>query len=1053
MKLIKRTTLYFQEGTSDKVYEVDLCQVDETNYVVNFRYGRRGANLKEGTKTTTAIPLAKAQQVFDKLITEKTDKGYYDINIGQAVGQASQSTPMSTVNSTSDPRKQAILIRLKNKKPSAGQLERAIWRAGELKITEAEPLLIKLIGTEEALRDYCIAWSLGWCGSQKSIPYLQQLYQNPKTPDFVNRIAFDALLKLLDDQGKAALKSEKLASLPPDLKSLATKASPQVFAASLNDYLENGNYKNFAVLDTIYQIDNEIVRPALINILRTAPFKPSYFQRLRHIFKMAEYRHDAEVYALIAYRFEKQREMFNSESCHVKLSDGQYLSSSNRKYNYRTYKYEPVVSEVQEELQKPESRIAYSSKTREYLRFRVWRTLEELGKQEDAAYIKMAVGILLEYSDNDAIQNAWFPYSLYQTFNHIIYENSSRYACYRGGWFCKGNYRQDNPEPQEREEAFPKLWEQHPEALIHLLCQSKCLPVNHFAVKVLKACANYLTSLDIPTIIKLLDNPYEVTTKFAFEEICLKNYNPASPNKELLLALVNCLYKPGRTQAYQWIQEKRDILFSDTDFIISLIISPQSETRISIRPILNSTIFSDDAAKIIVGKIISNLLIPENQGKTFEIIPENIGQRIKDIGETLFISFAPQLRSLGFQVINDLLQNTRIEIQEIGARILLNHETKTENLPPQVIQSLLASPHDSVRVIGIRLFGQLPDAKLVGEDRVIIIAMAINVVADIREAIEPIIIRLATKYPDFANQIARDFIEVLLVPEKHEGVHSFLVKLLNQGLSENLQIWKHSISKETALRLINVKSNPAQELGGAVLIANISQWQSEFTANEIVKLSNSQMFIVREGARQLLTAKLDSFRENTNEMLAGVRLLESKWEDTREFAFQLFTKEFTPEEFTPQILISICDSVREEARSLGRDLLIRNFQAQDGQEYLLKFSEHPSVDMQLFTTNYLEKYASGNPARLQELKPFFVTCLSRVNKAGIAKKRIFAFLESEAQKYEESAKIVAEIMARQSLTMAISDKASAIKIMLHIHQRFPNLVLPMDVKEVVKVRT
>jgi predicted DNA-binding WGR domain protein len=1049
MKLIKRTTLYFQEGTSDKVYEVDLCQVDEKNYVVNFRYGRRGTNLKEGTKTTTAIPLTQAEKVFDKLIKEKTDKGYYDINIGQA----SQPTPAATVNSTSDPRKQAILSRLENKKPSEWKLERAIWRAGELKITEAEPLLIKLIGTGEALRDYCIAWSLGWCGSKESIPHLQKLYQNPKTPDFVNRIAFDALLKLLDEQGKAALKAEKIATLPPDLKSLATKASPQVFAASLNDYLENGNYKNFAVLDTIYQIDNEIVRPALINILRTAPFKPSYFQRVRHIFKMAEYRHDAEVFGLIAYRFEKQREMFNSESYGIRLSDGQYLSNSNWQYNYNTHKSEPVESQVQEELQKPESRIAYSSKTREYLRFRVWRTLEELGKQEDASYIKMAVGILLEYSDNDAIQNAWFEYSPYQSFNHIIYENSPRYACYRGGWFCKGNYRQGNPEPQEREEAFPKLWEQHPEALIHLLCQSKCLPVHHFAVKALKASPNFLTSLDIPTISQLLDSPYEVTAKFAFEKICLKNYNPALPNKELLLALANCLYQPARNQAYQWIQEKLDTLLTDTDFITSLIISPQSETRISIRPILNSTIFSDDAAKIIVGKIISNLLIPENQEKTFGIIPENIGQRIKDIGETLFISFAPQLRSLGFQVINDLLQDTRIQIQEIGARILLNHETKTENLPPQVIQSLLASPHDSVRVIGIRLFGQLPDEKLVGEDRVIIVAMAINAVAEIREAIEPIIIRLATKYPDFANQIARDFIEVLLLPEKYEGVHNFVVKLLNQDLKQDSQIWKHSISKETTLCLINAKSTAAQELGGAILIANISQWQSEFTANEIVKLSNSQMFIVREGARQLLTAKLDSFRENTNEMLAGVRLLESKWEDTREFAFQLFTKEFTPEEFTPQILISICDSVREEARSFGRDLLIRNFQAQDGQEYLLKFSEHPSVDMQLFTTNYLEKYASGNPARLQELKPFFVTCLSRVNKAGIAKKRIFAFLESEAQKYEESAKIVAEIMARQSLTMAISDKASAIKIMLQIHKKHPNLVLPMDVKEVVKVRT
>lgn len=1042
MKLIKRTTLHFQEGTSDKVYEVDLCQVDEKNYMVNFRYGRRGANLKEGTKTTTAIPLAQAEKVFDKLVKEKTDKGYYDINIGQA----SQPTPVSTVNSTLDPRKQAILNRLQDNQPSQWKLERAIWRAGELKITEAESLLIKLMGTGEPLRDYCIAWSLGWCGSNNAISSLQKLYQNPETPDFVNRIAFDALLKLLDEQGKVALKTEKIETLPSDLKYSLKHDFPEVFATKLQSYLESGNYKNFAVLDTIYQIDNEIVRPALINILRTAPFKPSHFQRVRHIFKMAEYRHDAEVYGLIAYRFEKQRGMFNSNNYYVRLPNGEYLCRNKWQYNEVTKRNEFLGNEIQEELEKPQSRLAYSHKTREYLRFRVWRTLEELGKQEDAAYVKMAVGILLEYSDNDAIKNAWFEYSPYQTFNHIIYENSPRYGYYHDGWFCKGNYRPGNPEPIEREEAFPQLWQQHPEALIKLLLESHCLPIHHFATKVLIACPNFLTSLDIPTIIKLLNNSYEVTTKFIFEKICLKNYNPASPNKELLLALTNCLYQPARNQAFQWIKEKRDILLTDTDFITSLIISPQFETRSFIRQILNSTILSDGAAKLIIGKIISNLLLIENE----EEIP---GEIIKDISETLFISFVLQLRSLGFNVINDLLQHTRIEIQELGARILINHETKTENLPPQLIQSLLTSPHDSVRVFGIRLFGQLPDEKLAGEDRVIIVAMAINPVVEIRNAIQTIIIRLASQYPDFTKQIATDFIEVLLSPEKHEGVHHFLVKLLTQDLNQDLQRWKHSISKETALRLINVKSTAAQELGGAILIANCSQWQSDFTANEIVKLGNSQIFIVRQAGRQILTQKINSLRENMSEVLAVVRLLESKWEDTREFAFQLFTKEFSPEEFTPQILISICDSVREEARKLGRDLLIRNFQAQDGQEYLLKLSEHPSVDMQLFTTNYLETYATNNPQRLQELKPFFISALSRVNKGGIAKKRIFAFLESEANKHEESAKIVAEIMARQSLTMAISDKASAIKIMLQIHKKHPNLVLTMDVKEVVKVRT
>ena len=39
MKLIKQTSLHFREGNSDKVYEIDLCEVGADAYVVNFRYG------------------------------------------------------------------------------------------------------------------------------------------------------------------------------------------------------------------------------------------------------------------------------------------------------------------------------------------------------------------------------------------------------------------------------------------------------------------------------------------------------------------------------------------------------------------------------------------------------------------------------------------------------------------------------------------------------------------------------------------------------------------------------------------------------------------------------------------------------------------------------------------------------------------------------------------------------------------------------------------------------------------------------------------------------
>lgn len=68
-------TLYFKEGSSDKVYQASLEQSGE-GWVVNFAYGRRGTTLQTGTKTQSPVDYAKAKKTYDKLIAEKTGKGY-----------------------------------------------------------------------------------------------------------------------------------------------------------------------------------------------------------------------------------------------------------------------------------------------------------------------------------------------------------------------------------------------------------------------------------------------------------------------------------------------------------------------------------------------------------------------------------------------------------------------------------------------------------------------------------------------------------------------------------------------------------------------------------------------------------------------------------------------------------------------------------------------------------------------------------------------------------------------------------------------------------------
>src|SRR6478672_1803131 len=71
----ERVTLYYREGSSNKVYQAAIEPKGEL-FVVNFAYGRRGTTLNTGTKTTSPVDFGSAKTIYDKLVNEKKAKGY-----------------------------------------------------------------------------------------------------------------------------------------------------------------------------------------------------------------------------------------------------------------------------------------------------------------------------------------------------------------------------------------------------------------------------------------------------------------------------------------------------------------------------------------------------------------------------------------------------------------------------------------------------------------------------------------------------------------------------------------------------------------------------------------------------------------------------------------------------------------------------------------------------------------------------------------------------------------------------------------------------------------
>ncbi|HSE97009.1 MAG TPA: hypothetical protein VLD57_01990, partial [Blastocatellia bacterium] len=423
-----------------------------------------------------------------------------------------------------------------------------------------------------------------------------------------------------------------------------------------------------------------------------------------------------------------------------------------------------------------------------------------------------------------------------------------------------------------------------------------------------------------------------------------------------------------------------------------------------------------------------------------------------DVADTVLKSFTVRLRSLGMNVIRDLLLHPLMEVQELGANILLGHDTRADRLPEGMIDSLITSSFESVRAVGIKLFGQLSDQALF-EREGLIVSFAMHELEDIRSSIRPVIRRLSASDRGFASRLSEAFIKVLLGPEPHEGIHNGLVSIMQEDLGDG---WKIAATRGTAWKLIQSKSQAAQELGGNLIAFKLDSeagWAEGFDTSEIAELSNHEVVAVRRSARLIFEKVAERFLHSSNpeghleEMGMAVRLLDSQWDDSRRHWIEVFRTSFTVDDFTPAILVSICDSVREDVQQLGRELITRFFKEEAGQEYLLKLSEHPSADLQLFATNYLEAYAAGDAARLGQLKPYFISVLSRVNRARVAKDRVLRFLTAEAEKSEEAARIVGDILTRQSLTIAVGDRAAAIETMLRLRHAYPDLKLPIKLRE------
>ncbi len=1086
MRLQQQETLYFKNEKSDKIYQVDLCEVTGGMYLVNFRYGRRGKPLREGTKTDQPISLEAAQKIFDKLVAEKTKKGY------SSSGTPAPTPPPAPVKvdtslSTEEPekvdpfdfelvpaRKSAILNSIQeiinktdrtssdrpsslwgtfkdivqnpsNKKSnekftsnlprskSGRTIERLVWRVGELRLKEAIPLLLNINPAKNnTLLKYNLVWAIGRCGDPAGMSKIELIRRSLPTNDSLYPMIKEAQMALMSDTEQKELAGFIEDTLPPSVKLILSNGRA---LGTLLLQEDKAGKEARASISNLYLIAKfkESVRNALFYFVNKTPFTGNgFFKAFRQIFKASEFRGDAELFGLMAYRIQK--------------TPGNFIVNpwSRQRINNR---YVRIV----DELKKPDASIAFSVQTKHYLQRRIARMLRNKGKVADPEYIKMAVGILQYYKDSDEVplhSETFYSYNrdadgrwnsvkntlhytsttAYTTFNQILYSNSPRYQLSKGRQklIFRPNTNKDNPLPTEREEAYPELWDRLPQGFLQLLATSESKLVHEFAVKAAKANHRKVLGLiNTEFVILLLKKPYAETLRYA---VTLSRfvYRPNNPDFDLINALLYADLDEARRLGIGWMDENPNAFLSNEEFMVTQLFNPAAEVSDWCQRSLKNHNLSEEKALTLIARAIAKMLRYDATATTAD------RNAILNAGELLSQHFQKPLSQTSFKIINELLGHSVPAVAVFGAKILLNHQTPPEELPEDLLLGLINGDTNELRAVGIQLLGKLPDDNLATK-RDLMVGLCLSQHANVRQDIQPILARISEKNSDFATDMVLRLAPWLMKKEVSEGCDEDLVKLLSEDLKDHL----HHLAPELMLDLLYSARKPAHTVGYLVL-KNHGDGE-KLTMRQIVQLGSNELVDVRKWV-------MDYYKEQPErikyELPEAVRLLDARWEDSRDFTMEFLRTSLEEKDWTPDVLVSICDSVNPMVRQFGQERITKFFKEEHGEQYLLQLSQHPSGDLQNFATNYLDNFAADKPKNIEQLEPYFTTVLAGVNKAGVAKKRIFSFLQQEGLKNEESATIVANVIARQSASMAITDKARCLEIMRDLKKVYPKISLP-----------
>ncbi|MCI5056334.1 MAG: hypothetical protein MRY83_09505, partial [Flavobacteriales bacterium] len=906
------------------------------------------------------------------------------------------------------------------------KISRVIWKAGELKIHEASPLIEKFVHSEDEFEQYAAIKVLTDLGYEKANFSIFQVYKNQGVFDKSGRAAIAYFVKLFDI-GHSYVREiidATINGLDEEIANAIRSGDKAKVWEALSNYIHNdGMIPNLFYCLYVVSFREQILREVLVSFLNKMPLKVDTFQSIRYILKMSEIVSDYEFYALMNKR--------------ISLSRPAYSGS----WTYTDQGY----VDVDVEKRKKDTSLAFSGKTKNYLSKDAYKKLVTLSHKDKDLYIQVAKALLCSLDDKldqekEEVQYLWdydwetrrsstrklnYPkYASFQSLMYVIYGSSTRFQKSKTKWFYEGEQLSMKDTP--REELFPELWDSKGNDVLDVLANSKSDVASMFALKIINDNPAILVNADLGILSKLILHPNPEVTDLIIDTI--KNqYLHKQPESILVATLLASKNESAFELGYNWMQQYEADYFSDSSFLTFIIFINNEKLRSKLLEIYKDELQYQTDIDF------------EQFEELYKSTADHDLDLVSGITELIMGShLGIKLQDFPAEKIEELLINPLATKRLLAAALSAANKVSTYDLTKDYISYYLEAEEPELRKIGILLLSTYPEEYLRSSAKQIA-EYCFSPYDEVRLAIQPTIERLINLDQDFKVSLQSKLLGVIIEPETAPGVHQSSYEVLTKYYGEDLP----DLNEADIINLILSKYEFAQKLGTPMFKKRV-----DLKNLPLIEVSNIAKTDVQEIRESIIAYfKNDTSRINY-ELEHALRIFNSEWKDVRALAATYFDENIQTENWTVDLILYVCDHTQDDVQAFGRKLVTKLFKEETGVELLLRLQEHPSKSMQFFTTNFLQTQAQDRPEVILKLDHFLKTTLFNINENAATKKRVYQFIKEESIKDQNVAKMAVDILNSVLATSTMKDKDESIDILLNIHEKYPEIKIPVTLKPI-----